>query len=344
MTDFINELMSFNPHDLSAFNTPTQNSYDQNIYKTNPKDSKSDSGHYLSKIRVIYNPFDIKQSIIPQTTYALNDADGFFMVRSALANGDKNCPLFKAWKKLWFSHDEKKKEWAREMFSKNESQWVLIQVLEDDNKPELKGKIMVMKLPKAIYNKMVSKMNPSPETKKAPVPVMDYLIGLPLNMDVVPGPDDPKAPERKNREISYDICEFDTEYSPIIKTDGTPLFSDEELEVIDNYVTAKSDVAKAKTEAKKKAAEEALQKYTKDITPLYQKAIDYLKENALDIVEECSYKEWSPEVTERVNNWIDKVLNMEDPKIPSIERVVQNAKTEEPTELSDDKVEDGLPF
>lgn len=344
MTDFINELMSFNPHDLSAFNTPIQNSYDQNIYKTNPKDSKSDSGHYLSKIKIIYNPFDIKQSIIPQTTYALNDADGFFMVRSSLANGDKNCPLFKAWKKLWFSHDEEKKEWARKMFSKNESQWALIQVLEDDNKPELKGKIMVMKLPKAIYNKMVSKMNPSPETKKAPVLVMDYLIGLPLNMDVKPGPDDPKAPERKNREISYDICEFDTEYSPIIKTDGTPLFSDEEFEIIDNYATARADVAKAKTEAKKKAAEEALQKYIKDIAPLYQKAMDYLKENSLDIVEECSYKEWSPEVTERVNNWIDKVLNMEDPKIPSIERVIQNAKTEEPTELSDDKAEDGLPF
>ena len=348
MTETIDEMMSFNPQDLSAFNTEVTNNYDQHVYKTNPKDSKSDSGHYVSKIRVIYNPFDLKQSIVPQTTYALNDADGFFMVRSMLANGDRNCPLFKSWKKLWFSHDEAKKEWARKMYDKNESQWVLIQVLEDDNKPELKGKIMVMKLPKAIYAKMVSKMNPTAEAKKAPVPIMDYLIGLPLMMDVIPGPDDPKAPERKNREISYDVCEFDTDYAPITKVDGTPLFDDTELEIIDAYVTARADVAKAKTDAKRKAAEEALAKATTDVTPLYQKAMEYLKENSLDLVEECGYQEWTPEVAARVAKWIEIVAKMEDPKtyvaeeIPTVVQEVANAPVANtPAETPTD---DGLPF
>lgn len=104
------------------------------------------------------------------------------------------------------------------MYDKTESQWVLVQILEDENQPELVGKIMVWKLPKAIFNKMTAKMNPSPESKKSPVPVMDYLIGLPLDLDVAPGPDDPKAPERKQREINYDLCDFDTEYAPIIKS------------------------------------------------------------------------------------------------------------------------------
>ena len=88
----------------------------------------------------------------------MNDQDGFFMVKSALANGDRNCPIFKAWKKLWFSGDETKKAWARQMFDKSESQWVLVQVIEDENRPEMVGQIKVMKLPKAIYVKLEALM------------------------------------------------------------------------------------------------------------------------------------------------------------------------------------------
>ena len=282
----IDDLMGFNPQDLSAFNETSSNNFDQNIYKTNPKDSKSEDGHYRSKLRVIYNPFDVKRSIVQQATYAMYDSDGFFMVKSKLAEGDKSCPLFTSWKKLWFSGDDSKKEWAKKMYEKSESQWVLVQILEDENKPELVGKIKVMKLPKAIFNKMTAKMNPSPESKKTPIPVMDYLIGLPLEMDVVPGPDDPKAPERKQREISYDICDFDTEYAPIVKVDGTPLFEATELETIDSYVTAKNEVTKAKTEAKRAAAQKNLEDIYPEIKELYKKALAYLKENSLDLVEE----------------------------------------------------------
>ena len=161
MTDFIDEIMGFNPQDLSAFNEAPVANYDQNVYKTNPKDSKSEDGHYRSRVRIIYNPFDVKQSIVAQANYAMYDHDGFFMVRSKLANGDRDCPLFKSWKKLWFSGDDAKKEWAKKMYDKTESQWVLVQILEDENKPELVGQIKAMKLPKAIFNKMTAKMNPS---------------------------------------------------------------------------------------------------------------------------------------------------------------------------------------
>lgn len=323
MTDFIDEIMGFNPQDLSAFNEPVVNNYDQNVYKTNPKDSKSEDGHYRSKLRIIYNPFDVKQSIVAQANYAMYDQDGFFMVKSKLANGDKDCPLFKSWKKLWFSGDEVKKEWAKRMYDKTESQWVLVQILEDENKPELVGQIKAMKLPKAIFNKMTAKMNPSAESKKAPVPVMDYLIGLPLEMDVVPGPDDPKAPERKQREISYDICDFDTEYAPIIRVDGTPLFEEAELETIDAYVTAKNEINKAKTAAKKEAAQKQVESLYEPIKGLYKKAMDYLKENSLDLVEECGYTEWDEATTKRVTNWINTVAAMQDPKIGTVNEVAE---------------------
>lgn len=315
MTDFIDEIMGFNPQDLSAFNEPAKANYDQNVYKTNPKDSKSEDGHYRSRIKVIYNPFDVKRSIVQQATYAMYDQDGFFLVRSKLANGDRDCPIFKSWKKLWFSGDDEKKNWAKKMYEKNESQWVLVQILSDENKPDLVGQIKVMKLPKAIFNKMTAKMNPSAESKKAPVPVMDYLIGLPLEMDVAPGPDDPKAPERKQREISYDICDFDTEYAPITKIDGTPLFDDSEMEIIDAFATARTELGKAKTDAKKDAAQKKLNELHEPIKVLYKKAMDYLKENSLDLVEECAYKEWDEYTKNRVDNWITNVLTMQDPKI-----------------------------
>jgi hypothetical protein len=322
MTDFIDDVMGFNPNDLTIFNAPEATSTNNTVYRTNPKDSKAEDGHYRSKLRVIYNPNDIKQSIVKQATYAMNDQDGFFMVKSALANGDRNCPIFKAWKKLWFSGDETKKAWARQMFDKSESQWCLVQILEDDNRPEMVGQIKVMKLPKAIYVKLEALMNPSPESKKTPVPVMDYIFGRVLEMDVTPGPDDPQHPERKNREIKYDLCTFENDPTPVIKVDGTPFFTDEELELIETYNNARVDLAKDKATAKKKAeAQQIITDNQAAIRDLYVKVIAYLKENSLDIVKECGYQPWDEATEKRVQNWIDIVATMNDPKSVSVNEV-----------------------
>ena len=314
MTDFIDDVMGFNPTDLNVFNAPEATDFNQNVYKTNPKDSKAEDGHYRSKLRVIYNPNDIKQSIVKQTTYAMNDADGFFMVKSKLANGDRECPIFKSWKKLWFSGVEEKKEWARKMYDKSESQWCLVQILEDDNRPELVGQIKAMKLPKAIFVKLEALMNPAPETKKTPVPVMDYIFGRVLEMDVTPGPDDPAHPERKQREIKYDLCAFESDPTPVIRVDGTPFFTDDELELIDTYNTARVDLAKAKSDKKKQEAQQVLADNQNAVRELYKNVIEYLKDNAIDLVKECAYQPWDEATEKRVQNWIDIVATMNDPK------------------------------
>jgi hypothetical protein len=179
-------------------------------------------------------------------------------------------------------------------------------------------------------------MNPSKESKKSPVPVLDWLIGLPLEMDVTPGPDDPKNPERKQREISYDLCDFDTDFAPIIKVDGTPLFTDEELELIDAYVTARAAVAKAKSEAARTKAETEVAAKRELVKPLYTKAWDYLKEvQVIDIEKECAYQAWSPEVTARVDNWIAAVVNMVDPKSEMVTES-QPVQVEEESQPADD--------
>lgn len=349
MTNFIDDMMDFNPVNLTIFNDVPVSDFNQNIYKTNPKDSKSEDGHYRSKIRILYNPFDNAESIVKQTTYAMNDADGFFMVKSKLANGDRECPIFKSWKKLWFSEDEDKKDWARKMYEKSESQWCLVQIIEDDNKPEMVGQIKAMKLPKAIFVKLEALIKPAAESKKSPVPVMDYIFGRALEMDVTPGPDDPAHPERKQREIKYDLCVFENDPTPIIKVDGTPLFTDEELELIDTINNACNDYYKAKTDKKKQEAAQIIADNKDARIALKTKATDYMMANCIDIVKECAYQPWDEATEKRVQNWIDIVATMNDPKtVSSNDTVPQIETTTVPTEVDPfmgfDNTDNGMPF
>lgn len=333
--EFLDEIMGFDPSNLNAFQEPTgTGNEDPQVYKTNPvKYSKSEDGHYHATIRVLYNPFNIKESVIKQVVYNMQDEQGFFSAISSLSVGDKKCPLFSAWKKLHFaknqdgSEDSIRKAWGDSKYEKRENRWVLVQIIEDENQPELVGQIKAWKLPKGIWVKMDAKMNPSADSKKTPVALMDYLFGPVLTLDVAPGPDDKEHPERKQREISYDLCEFESDPTPIVKAiegGAESLFNDEEIEKIEAYFAAKNTIAKesAKTKTKqteKKIAEatEELNGLSADIKKLYMKAIAYMKENAFDIHDKYAYKPWDEELAQRVQHWIDRVAVMEDPASPS---------------------------
>lgn len=355
--DFVNSLMDFDPQNLSVFKEPEKKDYNVNIYKTNPvKFSKSEDGHYRSKVRIIYNPFSTEQSIIRKVSYALTDANGFFMADSKLSTGDRSCPIFTAWKKVWFNKnkpEDERKAFCKEVFQQNDENYVLVQILEDENQPDLVGQFKVWKLPKAVYDIMEAKMNPKPESKKKPVAIMDYLFGKPLEIDVAPGPDDPKHPERKQREISYSLCSFADDSEPIRKTDNTPLFTEDELELIETYMDAKAKYEKAK-EADKAKKLAAAQELVPQVRGLYKKALDYLRENCLDIVEEVGYKEWSPELSQRVAKFIANAVQFIDPKTvidnpllqgapASPEETKQVVEEMQPTVVSGGETDD-LPF
>lgn len=346
------DFLDFNPSDLSVFQEQEEApAVNANVYNTNPvKYSTSEDKHYHARVRVIYNIFDPREgSVVKQVIYAMQDENGFFSANSKLAIGKKNdCPLFTSWKKLHFSNDPKKDNWAKEMFDKREIQWVTVQVIEDDNNPELVGKILAFKLPKSIWNKMEAKMNPSPESKKTPQPIMDYLFGPILDLDVAPGPDDKEHPERKQREISYDLCDFEADPTPIIKIDGTPLFNDDEIETIEKYMALNNAVLKAKTEKTKEAKLKEKAELVPAVKELYKKATDYLKENSLDIRAEKGFKEWDENLTNRVNNWLNKVMAMKDPRIPENHTIEVPTVTENNTKGSEDNgadySDDDLPF
>ena len=318
--DVLDELMGYDPKNLSVFDEPTSSSQENlNVYRTRPKDSKSEDGIYRSRIRVLYNPYDLRNSIVKVVNYSIRDEHGFKIVPSALSVNDKSCPIFKAFSNMWWSSvdQEAKREFIKteKVFDKSESNYVLIQVLEDANQPELEGHFMFYKLPRTILEKMNAKMKPSAESKKTPIPMMDFLRGRALDLEVQPGPDDPKQPSRKTREISYDLSEFDMETGvcPIIGVDKEQLFTDEELETITTYDKYYTKIMKTPATAVEQLAQLAANPITQKMRALMGKAVTYIKENVGNVAEEMGYKEWDEETTLRVNNYLDRVTAMNKP-------------------------------
>ena len=365
--EFIDQLMGFDPSEVAAFNEPENKpAANPNQYRTRPADvdkKVSEDGHYRAKIRIVYNPHNMKQSIVNNAHYAMNDANGFFMVDSVLAHGDRNCFMFKAWKQLHFSKDETKiridgkeytrKEWGDHMFDKGEEQFVLVQVIDDPNQPDKVGKFLGWRLPKFIFDTLEARMHPT-DKSKAPQDLMNYLFGPVLELDVAPGPDDPAKPERKTREISYKLSQFETDPTPIITVTGEDFVTEEEMDMINDYATAKAVITNPKSSQKKK--DEAMAKCKELVEPLktvMNRAIEYVKENAPNIEEEFGYHEPSAALKARAEKWIDIVVNkLADPvtyqegtaTTAATSQAGAEVPTETPVQMPAESAADDLPF
>jgi len=362
MQDALDEMMKFDPSNMDAFNESSATTVDPNVYKTNPKDSKSDDGCYRSKVRVIYNPYSYNQSLVSKTEWYCKSDSGNFSVNAPLDTRDNNRtnPLAQASSKVFLadaefaekyalknfpgdSNAEKRKrlsdefnavtgrgkeawaqkfkgtelgkeilQYAKDTFDNSTSTWALVQILEDANKPELEGRYMIMKVPKVILAKMESKMKPAAESGKKPVDLMSWVLGLPLELEVQPGPDDAAHPERKQREISYDSCDFADTFEPIRRSDNTPLFTDEQVEVLEEFFNARKDADTARSEAKRKEAAAKIAQGTElynQVRELTKIAFDYLKDEVkvIDLVDKIAYKPWDEATTAKVQSWIDEV-------------------------------------
>lgn len=334
----MNSILGFNPASLSVFSQPEAkpSGFSNNIYKPKPAESKSTDGVYRSTIRVVYSPFNIERSILERQSYAMTDANGFFQVVSKLTNNDTSCPIFNAWKKCRYSKNpalqaqaNTKDKGGNEMFDKRFERYVTVQVMEDQNHPELVGQYMFWKLPKSVYDAIIAKMNPASESNKAPIPVMDVLFGRAVYLEVKPGPDDPKAPERKTREISYNTTDVSDDILSCTNPDGSALLTAEEQAILDKYIEMMQPAWKSRNPDQRKEIFEKVSAdpNTAQLGEIYTKVIEKLKTFCPDLVEELGYKDWTPEVTERVNNWITAVLNCQNPAsvIPVAEPVAQTA-------------------
>lgn len=332
-----NEVLGFNPQDL--FNNQTgegnaQSPANSLIYKTKPSESVSEDGHYRAKIKIIYNPENPKASWLEQQSYGLQDKEGFFNVISSLTVDDKSCPVFTSWKKCHFSEKGttlynqalSKDQGGKGLYDKRFARYVIVQILKDKNQPDLVGSFKLWKLPTSIYTLLQNAMNPSKESGKMPIPVLDYLFGRAITIDVAPGPDDKANPLRKTREITY-TGEISKGAVSCISPDGSPLLNDEDQEILDAYV---SKISKAWDmecededdieERNKLVAEVNSSEEYKALLPIYSKVFAQIKEWAPKL-DTLSYKPWSDAVKTRVQNWITVVESGNDPSKVSIEDI-----------------------
>lgn len=319
-----NSILGFNPASLSVFTQPekSSNNFSNDIYKPRPAESKSTDGIYRATIRVVYSPHDISHSILERQSYGLTDARGFFQVVSKLTNNDTSCPIFMAWKQCRYSKNPvlqaqaaTKDKGGNGLFDKRFERYVTIQVMDDQNHPELNGKYMFWKLPKFVYDGIINKMNPSEDSKKASIPVMDMLFGRAIYLEVKPGPDDPQAPERKTRETSYSTTEVSDDILSCTNPDGTPLLDAEEQKVLDKYIEMMNPVWKSRDTAKRAELLDVVNadENTVKLGEIYNKVIENMKTFCPNIVEELGYKEWSAETAQRVQDWINIVLDGKNP-------------------------------
>lgn len=319
-----NDVLGFDPSQLSVFSQSEKpsNSGNSLLYHTRPEDSKSEDGVYRSTIKIIYNPFDFANSIFEQQGYWLEDADGGFMVVSSLTNNDTNCPIFKAWKKCRYSdpgtplwkQQAKATEGGKELFNKRFTRYCVIQVMSDKNHPELEGKYMFMKLPKSIYDAVKQKTNPAKESGKCPIPIMDFLFGRSIDLEVKPG-DGPKGSLEYKRGTSY-FCEISEDTTCCTNPDKSPLINDEQKAVLKAYVNQMRDVWKEKDPVEREKLINAVNAdpNTAKLRAFYPSIINKIKEFCPNLVEEFQYKPWEPAVAERVQKWIDCVLAGNNPK------------------------------
>ena len=335
-----NEILGFDPTQLSVFEENSQENYSQGnslIYRTRPRDSKSEDGVYRSTIKVIYNPFDFRHSVIEQQSYAMQDNNGWFTVVSSLTNNDKNCPIFKGWKKCHFSEAGSalwkqaalKKDGGNQLFDKRFARYVTIQVLEDKNQPDLEGKYMIWKMPKSIWDIINAKMKPATESKRASIPIMDFLFGRAIELEVTPGPGNP-GDERYTRETKY-TGEITDEIVSCVNPDKTSLLTDDEQDILDTYVSAMMKVWKCKDP---ETREDLMNDINQDpntgkLKEIYKKVIEKIKGFCPNVVDEVGYKEWTPEVKARVDAWLNVVLSGNNPSTANEAPAVLTGNTPE---------------
>lgn len=319
-----NEILGFDPTQLSVYNqeeTPKSN-FNSNIYKPKPSESKSEDGHYYATIKIVYNPFDLKHSILEQQSYGLQDKDGWFTVVSSLTVNDTSCPIFKAWKKCHFAEPgtelwkqaAKEEDGGRALFDKRFARYVTIQVISDKNHPELEGKYMFWKMPKSIFDIINAKMNPTKESGKVAIPVMDFLFGRSVDLEIVPGAGKP-GDEKYSRDTKY-IGELSEDVTSCTNPDGSSLLNDEEQAVLDTYVSAMKEVWRTKDPADRaqKLADVNADPNTAELRKVYGKVLESIKSFCPNLLDELSYKEWDEATKARVQKWIDIVLSGNNPK------------------------------
>ena len=209
--------------DAEAFVTkPTQQGEkDLEFYKPYPEDGKD--GVYKSLIRFVPNPVDPSKSKIHKYYVYLNDpvSGNGFSVDCPSTVGKKSILKDLFWK-LKNSHSAADQELSKK-FSRKEDFYSLIQVVQDKNKPELEGKIMIFKFGKKLNDMIEAQLQPE--------------YGDPCNpYDLFEGREFAVSVRKVGEWNNYDLCSFVGERTPIRVNGVSMKKTKEDMETILSYL------------------------------------------------------------------------------------------------------------
>jgi hypothetical protein len=196
--------------DAEAFVTKTAQQgagKDLEFYKPYPEDGKD--GVYKSLIRFVPNPENPAKSKIHKYYVYLNDpvSGNSFSVDCPSTVGKRSILKDLFWK-LKNSHSAADQELSKK-FGRKEDYYSLVQIVQDKNKPELEGKIMIFKFGKKLNEVLEAQLQPEYGDACNPY---DLFEGREFAVHVR------KVGEWNN----YDLCSFVGEKTPI-KVGGKPM-------------------------------------------------------------------------------------------------------------------------
>lgn len=355
--NYVDETMSFDYGDLNVFNKNTKSNAQSRERQVNPRqynpqptlkeDGKSKNTKRC-KLRVLLNPFNPKASFVEKQTYSLEDGDGRLVVDSVKGDAIRN-----GFYALFAKHPEgdrrtdistsEEKQNAKLWYSNSTSTYALVQVIEDKDNPDLVGKFLFWKIPvKSILKPMMAMMRPDPESGERPEPLLNLLIGSALKLVIIPSDD-----VKNNRDVDYSTSKWDTDICPIIKTDGTKLFSTDEYATLRKY----NDLHKQLFEARQSennddevnAIVAQLSEMKTEIERLNNIAVEYVKANAFDLEQECGPRPWTARQTERVNSFVWYATQNICPKTQPVRYTNANVANDASTTASTQPIAESAP-
>jgi len=180
---------------------------DLEFYKPYPEDGKD--GVYKSLIRFIPNPINPAKSKIHKYYVYLKDpvSGNSFSADCPSTVGKKSILKDLFWK-LKNSHSAADQELAKQ-FSRKEDYYSLVQIVQDKNKPELEGKIMIFKFGKKLNDLIEAQLQPEYGEKCNP-------------FDLFEGREFAVHTRKVGEWNNYDLCSFVGERTPI-KISGTQM-------------------------------------------------------------------------------------------------------------------------
>jgi len=209
--------------DAEAFVTkvPTTGGDKDDFYKPYPEDGKD--GVYKSLIRFLPNPENPAKSKIHKYYVYLKDpvsGDGFSA--DCPSTVGKKSVLKDLFWKLKNSHSAADQELSKN-FARKEDFYSLVQIVQDKNRPELEGKVMIFKFGKKLNDMIEAQLQPE---YGAPCNPFDLFEGREFSVSVR------KVGEWNN----YDLCSFVGEKTSI-KVDGKSMEKNQkDMEVILSYL------------------------------------------------------------------------------------------------------------